>query len=354
MIASKRNQYVVSITAVIFVSGLCFAAAGFLGYKVVALLLLVTVSLLASIFDIFPVLIASTLSALIWNFFFIPPLYTFHIDNAEDILMFLMYFVIALLNSTLTFKIRQAESKVRDKEEKDKTIHLYNTLLNSLSHELRTPISTIIGAVDTIKESGDKLSVSSHSELLSEIEIAVMRLDRQVENLLNMSRLETGMLKPHFNWCDINELVYDVIHKIAPAPCDHQIFFTPNASLPLFKMDSGLIEDVLLNLIQNAIQYTPVHSEIIITTNLADEDCNIEISDNGKGIPEEELKSIFDKFYRLPHSKTGGTGLGLSIAKGFVEAHNGTLTAKKNKAGGATFIIQIPAETSYINNLKNE
>ena len=122
--------------------------------------------------------------------------------------MFLMYFVIALINAVLTYKIRQVERKIRDEKEKEKTIKLYNTLLNSLSHELRTPISTIIGAIDTIKDNGTKLTESNISDLYTEIEIAGFRLNRQVENLLSMSRLEAGILKPKLDWCDVNELVF--------------------------------------------------------------------------------------------------------------------------------------------------
>ena len=134
------------------VSIACFLFVDLVGYRVVALVLLVTVSLLAMLFEISPVLIAAVLSALIWNFFFIPPIFTFHVDHAEDLLMFLMYFLVAMVNAVLTFKIREAETIARDKEEKENALRHYNVLLNSLSHELRTPIATIIGAVDTLKE----------------------------------------------------------------------------------------------------------------------------------------------------------------------------------------------------------
>ncbi len=105
-----------------------------------------TVSFIAMSFEILPVLVAAVLSAVIWNFFFIPPVYTFHINNAEDVSLFSFYFFIALVNTVLTFNIREAEKKARDKEEKENTIKLYNTLLNSLSHELRTPVSIIIAS----------------------------------------------------------------------------------------------------------------------------------------------------------------------------------------------------------------
>jgi two-component system sensor histidine kinase KdpD len=331
----------------------CFYATPFIGYRVIALVLLMTVSFIAMLFEILPVLVAAILSAVIWNFFFIPPVYTFHINDAEDVLMFLLYFFIALVNAVLTFKIREAEKKARDEEEKENTIKLYNTLLNSLSHELRTPISTIIGAVDTLKEHKDKLSSANQTDLLQEIDLASMRLNRQVENLLNMSRLESGMLKLNIDWCDINELIHSVIHKVA-IPASHIILFKSDETLPLFKLDRGLIEQVLHNLVHNAIQYTPENTRITIEALHRSDTCVIRVADNGKGFPATEMIAAFEKFYRLPNTKTGGSGLGLSIAKGFTEAHRGRLKLENNAAGGATFTIELPAETSFLNNLKNE
>ena len=115
----QNKQFIISIGTVLLIAGACFFGKAIIGYKVVALVLLMTVSVLAMLFDILPVMIAAVLSALLWNFFFIPPIFTFHIDNAEDVLMFSLYFIIALVNAVLTFKIREAENKSRDKEEKE-------------------------------------------------------------------------------------------------------------------------------------------------------------------------------------------------------------------------------------------
>ena len=351
---TKKRQYITSIATVLLITMACFFEKDIIGYKVVALVLLMTVSVLAMIFDILPVMIASVLSALIWNFFFIPPLFTFHIDNAEDVLMFFLYFVIALVNAVLTFKIREAENKARDKEEKENTIKLYNTLLNSLSHELRTPISTIIGAVDTLKVSGDKLSANQQIQLLTQIDVAGVRLNTQVENLLNMSRLETGLLTLKLQWCDINELINTVIQKSDNFITDKQIVFIPDETLPICKIDSGIIEQVLENIISNATQYTPPKTIIKIEASVNNNHLNIIISDNGNGIDKELLSQIFHKFYRIANNKTGGIGLGLSISKGFVEAHKGAITAKNMVPQGLSFIIELPVEVSYIKSLKNE
>lgn len=348
-----ERQYLISISIVLIITVACYYSTDYIGYKVVALILLMTVSFIAMLFEILPVLISAILSAIIWNFFFIPPLFTFHIDNTEDVLMFLLYFIIALVNAVLTFKIREAENKSRDKEEKENTIKLYNTLLNSLSHELRTPISAILCAVDTIKENKDKLTAVKQDELLFEIDKASIRLNREVENLLSMSRLESGTLKPKKDWCDLNELINTVIQKLPPIN-NHTIEFQPDENLPLFKLDGGLMEQILHNLLHNAIHYTPESTIITIRPFYQNNNCMIEVCDNGIGFPENEILLVFDKFYRMPGTKTGGSGLGLSIVKGFVEANNGKIVLKNRETGGAIFTIEIPAETTFLNSLKNE
>ncbi len=346
-------QSCISILTVLVVASACYLASGWTGFRVVALILLVTTSIIAMLFDFIPVLIAAILSAVIWNFFFIPPIFTFHIDQAEDLLMFSMYFVIALVHAVLMFEIRKAEKRARDKDEKDGQLQLYNTLFNSLSHELRTPISTILGAVDALRDPGGQLSESVRQTLLEEIDIAAIRLNRQVENLLNLSRLESGLLRIKPDWCDINELVQTVLQKLPPDRV-HAIRYEPSGKLPLFQLDAGWIEQVLQNLLFNALQYSPGEATIRIIAAYRQGHCILRVSDKGPGFPEKEMARVFDKFYRLPGSAAGGIGLGLSIVKGFVEAHHGTVVLQNNPDGGATFLIDIPTETSFINQLKNE
>ena len=347
-------QTFLSIGIILAVSLTSFFSRHILGYKSIAIILLMSVSVLAMLFDIVPTLIASILSAMIWNYFFIPPVYTFHIGETEDVLMFTLYFVVALLNAVLNFQIKKEEKKSRDKEEQENTIKLYNTLLNSLSHELRTPISTIISSVDTLKENATTLSISNQDEILDQIDIAAIRLNRQVENLLNMSRLESGTLKLNIEWIDINDLIFSTIQKLKPYSQRHTIHYESQSNFPLCKLDAGIIEQVLYNILFNSIQYTPPNSIITIDTIIDKEILTIHVTDNGNGIPENLISKIFDKFYRLPNSKTGGTGLGLSIAKGFVEAHRGNLSVMNISPKGLKFSIELPIEISYINNLKNE
>lgn len=346
------------------VSVLCLFTRDFIDYKVIGYLLLVLVSILAIFLEILPVLLAAFLSAVILDFFFIKPYYNFHINSAEDALLLLLFFVIALINAVLTFKIRKAEQVAQVKEAKLNTMKLYNILLDSLSHELRTPISTIMGSIGTLQQSAN-LSEENKNKLLSEMDKASLRLNYQVENLLNMSRLESGYIQPKLDWCDVKELIYNVLDSLNETLLQHKISVKSNDYLPLFKLDYGLMEQIIYNLVYNASQYTPIGAEIKIKieynpeVNLTYNDeqimsCVITISDDGNGFPEDEISKVFEKFYRLNNSKTGGTGLGLSIVKGFVEAQHGKIKLQNREEGGAVFTLSFPAEVMQTKNIGNE
>ncbi|MFT3911383.1 MAG: ATP-binding protein [Ferruginibacter sp.] len=343
-----------SVGIILLVSAACFPFAGFLDYKIMAFFFLATLSFLSLFFEILPVLLAAVVSTLIWNFFFIPPRFTFHIHRADDYFLLIMYFIIAFVHAVLTYKIRQLEKENQKKEEKTHTLKLYNTLLNSLSHELRTPIATIIGATDNLLMESNKLSEENKMNLLSEISVASLRLNQQVENLLNMSRLESGNIQIKKDWCDANELVYTAIKRLEENYKKRIIQVQLQDNLPLFRLDAGLLEQVIYNLVYNAIIYTPDDAVVKISVASVANSCVIIVEDNGNGFPEEEINNVFEKFYRLKDSKVGGTGLGLSIAKGFIEAHKGYIVLENLNTGGAKFTITIPTETSYLNDLKND
>jgi two-component system sensor histidine kinase KdpD len=351
---SQPYQYLSGVLLVVLVAAICFVARTYLNYHVVAFILLVTVSMAAVLLDILPVLLVAAMSALIWDYFFIPPRFALQVGTTEDRIMLLMYFVIASVNAVLTYRIRRAEKIARLKEERIATVKLYNTFLNSLSHELRTPIAAIIGATDNLLEGNHHLSVQHKSDLLGEIRKAGFRLNQQVKNLLNVSRLESGYIQPKKDWCDIIELVYEVVQRVEENKVSQKISIDINPSIPLFRIDKGMLEQVLYNLLYNATLYTPAESRIEVTALAYGDVLEVIIEDNGPGFPPNETSAVFDKFYRLKNSKAGGTGLGLSIVKGFTEAMGGSVRLQSMQNTGARFSIQLPGETSYLKNLKNE
>ncbi len=319
-----------------------------IGYRVVAFMLLVTVSILAMFLDIVPVLTAAILSALIWDLFFIPPRFTLTVGTAEDRLLLLMYFIIAMINAVLTNKIRQIEKEAKAKDEKEKSVKFYTTLFNSLSHELRTPITTIIGSVDNLQTNSERLSEKDKADLLSEISVASFRLNQQVENLLNMSRLEAGVLSLKKDWCDINDLIYKTLQRLESNLQKYKLAVHVPENLPLFKLDFGLMEQVIYNLIINVTQHTPQDTLITIQADCIKDRLVMMIADNGYGFPEKEIDKAFDKFYRIKGSLPGGTGLGLSIVKGLVEAHSGSIKLENLPVRGSKFTIEILTEKSYV------
>ena len=346
---NKKKQYWLSLIIVIFISLVCYGFTPYVGYRVIALILLLTVSLIAISFDILPVLLAAALSAFIWDFFFIPPRFTFHVSSTDDTILLVMYFIIAMVNAVLTYKIRQIEKIARQREEKANAIKLYNTLLNSLSHELRTPIATIIGATDNLQAKNVNLSSENKSQLVAEISKASFRLNQQVENLLNISRLESGFIKPKKDWCDISEIVYSIVTRIEENKITQKTKINISPSMPLVNSDKGMLEQILYNLINNAVLYSESNSTINISAMCHADILRIIVEDNGKGFPQEEMQNVFEKFYRLKDTKTGGTGLGLSIVKGFAEALGGSVHLENISDGGARFTVSIPVKTSNIN-----
>jgi two-component system sensor histidine kinase KdpD len=317
-------------------------------------MLLVTVSILAMLLDILPVMTAAILSALIWDLFFIPPRFMLTVGTPEDRILLLMYFIIAMINAVLTNKIRHMEKEVKAKDEKEKSVKFYTTLFNSLSHELRTPITTIIGSVDNLQTNSPRLSEKNKADLLTEISVASIRLNQQVENLLNMSRLEAGVLSIKKDWCDISDLVYKTLQRLEANLQKYRVTVDLPENVPLFMVDFGLMEQVLYNLLINVTQHTPEETLITIQADCVSDRLVITVADNGFGFPERELDKVFDKFYRVKGSLAGGTGLGLSIVKGLVEAHNGSVRLENLPVRGSKFTIEIITEKSHVNRLKDE
>jgi len=488
-IRSRLLHYLFSVFFIGATAIACIPLAKTQGYHVVSFLLLFVVSLLSLFLSVGPVVVASTVAAIIWNYFFIPPHLTFHIDKTEDILIFGLFFIIALINGVMHTRIRNQEKITREREQRthalfqltkelsvasgiDEVIkvseqhtcnyfrftpifliyddnqslelkskikkeeelttlekagaqrvtaeskqtiidsgisqhpklsilqpikgskmnlgviiirtndpafdqkenlwdafltqiinalereflaelarkvsflnesdRLYRTLFNSISHEFRIPVAAIMGAADSLLNETKFPTIQK--ALSQEIITASLRLNRLIENLLNMSRLESGHLSVRLDWHDLNDLFNKVTDDLKEElkPYDLDIIIPEN--FPLVRIDFGLMEQVLYNILHNATQYTNPETLIKLLADYTDGILTITIKDHGIGFPEERLPYVFEKFFKASHNQTGGLGLGLSIAKGFVQAHGGQIMVENNENGGASFIIKLPTE----------
>jgi len=168
-----------------------------------------------------------------------------------------------------------------------------------------------------------------------------------VDNLLDLTRIEGGTLHPDKSWYDIAELVADVANRPAVRSPDHPLRVDIQPDLPLVCFDYVKIAQVLVNLIENAVKYTPPGTPIVVTARAARDAVELAVTDSGPGIPANELDRIFDPFYRSPrNARVPGTGIGLAIARGFVEAHGGRIRVESRPGGGASFRFTLPVETA--------
>jgi len=222
---------------------------------------------------------------------------------------------------------------------------LERALLNSVSHDLRTPLVSITGALSTLRDEKHRLSDTKRRELLDAAWEEAGRLNRFVGNLLDMTRLEAGAVTLKEELCDIQDLVGCALAALEQRIGARDVKVQLPDGLPLVRLDMALMTQVLVNLLDNALKYSPHASIIDIAARVDDGRLTLEVSDRGPGVPESDLKRIFDKFYRIPVPEgAGGTGLGLSICKGIVEAHGGKIQAENRAGGGLRVIVTLPVK----------
>lgn len=230
---------------------------------------------------------------------------------------------------------REAEaSALRAKAEE-----MRSSLLSAVSHDLRTPLAAITGAVSTLRDPAAQFSPVQQDELLSDIQVEAARLERLVANLLDMTRVESGGLRVQRDWVPLEEMVGSALARLDRVLGGRPVEVSIATGLPLLSVDPLLVEQVLVNLIENAAKYTPPSSRIDIEGRQEGNSIVVEVKDRGPGIRAGDEQRVFDKFYRGGDTTVAGAGLGLAICKGIVEAHGGTIGVENRSGGGAVFRI---------------
>ncbi len=488
--AGATRSYGIAIGFVAGTTALNALLQRWLGYQSLAVIYLLSVVVMAMFVGRGPTLVAATLTALLWNFFFVPPVFTFRITGPTDLMLFCTYFVVALAMGHLAARLRaqqaaerrreqratalylltrelaqatdfadllaviirevgkatQAEvalslaeevqdgpltpyfastwalaekeqsvaswgflhrqpagrgtdtlpsadglhlpllageravgvlslrfrdpaplaadqrdlldafvrqialvldrQRLRDAEQQAKLIaeseRLSKTLLNSISHEIRTPIAAITSAASSLSEALQAGAAVVARTMVGEIQEAARRLNRLVGNLLSMTRLESGHVKVNLDWCDVADLVQVTVKELQKDLAQHRVTVGIGRGLPLVRMDFVLMQQALANLLLNAAVHTPPGTAVQVNAAVETDALVLTVADSGPGLPPDALPLIFDKFYRAPTAPAGGTGLGLAIVKGFVEAQGGKVNAENRPAGGASFTIRLP------------
>ena len=488
-----KRPYLSAFLLIAAVSTLGGLLVPVLSYQSVGFLYLLAILIGGAFFTIGPILLAALLSAFVWNFFFIPPKYTFLIARTEDALMCLTYFLVAVITGALSHRIIRNQQLLRAKEkstdamldimaqfafqskrkeclesvlnkmrslfdgsfevifakgagdyectaaaplrwlsdaqewavakwtldngkeagwgtdtlsssqalympllahgkangvlaympnshanalgeearslllalcgqlafyfeqemyreqaqaaqELKRSETLYQAILNSVSHELKTPIAAILGLASALEDEKIVSDPAARKPLVDELSEAAERLNREVGNILDMSRLSSGLLSLKKEWFDMRELAEDCEAKLAKDLQGRKLNLHIPEKLPFLHADYALMELAVGNILSNAMRHTQPGSRIELSAEPKGDSLVIKIADSGHGIPQEYLGKVFDRFFRVPGTPSGGTGLGLAIAKTVVELHNGSISASNRQDRGAEFLITLPVE----------
>ena len=255
------------------------------------------------------------------------------------------------LLETFTRQIAQAIIRVRLAEQARNTQlqveaeQLRNSLLSSISHDLRTPLATIVGSSSALAENDGSLTPADQQELSNAIYGEAQRMSNLVNNILDMARLDAGVVELDKQWHPMEEIIGTVLTGLQKRLEGREVKVSIPPGIPMIYADSVLIEQVLINLLENAVRYTPAGSPLQISVEITPFTVEVFVADHGPGVPKGMEAKIFEKFYRVrQESAQSGVGLGLAICRAIVEAHGGTIQAQNRASGGAIFSFMIPAQ----------
>lgn len=306
----------------------------------VEILFLLGVMIAATLFGRGPSLLAAAASVAIYDFFFVPPLFDFAVADFRHVLTFAMMFGIGIVMSTLTERLRRQEGAALQAAVRAETEELRSALLSSVSHDLRTPLAVITGAATTLRdESG--LSTTTRAELLDTVCSEAERLERLLVNLLDMTRLESGIV-PKRDWIPLSEVVSSALVRVERRFPDHRVAMAIPEDFPLVSVDPVLMEQLFVNLLENAAKYTPSETPVDIRAWQRDDAVVIEVCDRGPGVAAGDEQRVFERFTRGQHAGVDGVGLGLPIARAIAVAHAGTLALRRREGGGSCFRLVLP------------
>ncbi len=414
--------------AVTLTTGSAWVLFGRLSLPDVAMLYLLGIVAVAIRFSLSAAILAAALSVGSYDFFFVPPYLSFRVDDARHLVTFAVMFVVGVVISSLTRRLRLQAEAARTREQRTARLyamtrelaatrsvdrlgevaarHLHelfqgdavlvasaghvgvvpraqdrfvdpeqrelletfiaqiagalerarfageaemerqrSSLLSSVSHDLRTPLAVITGAATTLLTSS-AVGPAAQRDLLEAIRDESLRLTRLVSDLLDLTKLDAGVLEVNKEWQSIEAVVGAALGRVEDRLAGRSLQVEVPATLPLVPFDAVLVEQVLINLLENAAKYTPAGSPIelraSVTGGFAAPAILLEVADRGPGVPEPDRSRIFDKFHRVRGAPAGGVGLGLAICRGIVEVHGGRIWVADREGGGARFMFTLP------------
>lgn len=350
-ISNRKNRqiewdgYGLALLATAVCSAIGWALVPYFDVLNVAMVYLLGIVLVSSRYGLGPSITASVLAVLAFDFFLVPPHFTLAVSDLQYLVTFGVMLVVAVTISSLTVSNRNQAQAAHERDMQIEAERLRNSLLSSVSHDLRTPLAAITGASSSLIEGNESMDAESRRELAQTIYDEAERLHRLIRNLLDMTRIQAGAVHIKKELNSLEEVIGATLARLDQRLQGRSV----STRLPpdlLVPHDGVLLEQVFMNLLENAIKYTPPSSSIDIVANVTQEHVLVQVMDRGPGIPPSELEHIFTKFYRAQASGKSGVGLGLTVCQGIIQAHGGRIWAENRPGGGAVFCFTLPLDQS--------
>jgi K+-sensing histidine kinase KdpD len=307
---------------------------------------LVAVVAIAMRFDIGPSLWTAALSALGFDYFFLPPKFSFAPEDLKGAVTIVVMVVVAGIISGLGAQTRRQRAAAQAREVQIETERLRSSLLSVVSHDLRTPLAAILGAGTALLQDSARLDVAARDGLAESIVEEAERLAQLVTNLLDMVRLDDGAVEVRKRPEALDEVVESALERLRGRLGDRPLQSRVPQEIPMVPMDAVLIRQVLVNVLENALRYAPERSPIELEAMAIPGSVRVEVRDRGPGILDGEAERLFDRFYRgsVSAARDGGVGLGLTICRAIVDAHGGSIRIENRAGGGAVVRVELPLE----------
>jgi len=369
--SSKPARYLGALLAVAAGTALLAPFRGRINSTTVSLALLLVVLFVAMFWGSKPALLASLLGMLCFNFFFLPPFHTFTIADPQNWVALTAFFITALAVGQLSARAKQraeeaetgrveirrlyedlqgAFERASEAEALKRSERLKSALLDAVTHDIRTPLTSIKASATLLLEDREsteqveKLSPEEQQAMLRVITHGTDRLDRFVEGIVELARIEAGDMNLYRNWGAVEDIIDAALARAEPLTREHQIQVSVEDELPVVRVDARAVAEVIYTLIDNASKYAPPGTTIVVEAHrVADDMIEVAVEDEGRGIPAHSRERVFERFYRISGDgltgNTGGIGMGLAIAKGIVEAHRGHIWIEDGNTGHGTRIV---------------
>lgn len=362
---SRGLRYGVSLAAV-FIATIGLELLGTrINATTVALILLLIVLSSATFFGRNPALLASFAAMLCFNYFFLPPVRTWHIADPQNLVAWAAFTITAIVAGELSaYARRRARESARLYDELQTAFKtatqaeafkqsekLKSALLDAVTHDLRTPLTSIKASVTTLLDSEGghrtiELDSEGRTEFLDIINEETDRLNKFIEGMVELARVEAGAMNVTGSTVDVEEIISIVADRAESISATHSIVMDIVPTLPKVRADVRAIAEVIYNLVENAVKYSPENSKVTIRAERSGDSVVISVNDQGRGIPQELRSRIFEKFVRVDDSAAGGLGLGLAIAKGLAEAQGSKIMVETGEDDrGTKMSVIIPADT---------